>query len=339
MSGSNPVVVEVTRGSAVESIHRGAFAVCDASGTITLAGGDIQRPIYPRSAVKPLQALPLIESGAADALGLGNEELALACSSHGGEPGHARRVGAWLTRMNLTPDHLACGGHPPTHEASTEALYRAGEAVNRLHDNCSGKHTGFLATALHLGEPLEGYHHAHHPVQKRIATVLSEMAGTDVSVLPHGIDGCGIPVLALPLQAMATALARMADPSGLTLARAAACRRILTAMSAEPFLVAGTGRFDTAVMQAVPDIVVKTGAEGVYGAALPKLGLGVALKVDDGAGRAASVLMGALLVRLGAIGEAQADILKDHLEPPILCRDGRTVGVIRAATLLQFTAP
>lgn len=329
MSAPNPVVVEVTRGSAVESAHRGAFAVCDSAGKIILSGGAIEHPIYPRSAIKPLQALPLIESGAADAFSLGNQELALACSSHGGEPGHTDRVGAWLARMGLTPDHLACGGHAPTHEASTEALYRAGNHVSRLHDNCSGKHTGFLATALHLGEPLTGYHHAHHPVQKRIETTLSEMARTDVTTLPHGIDGCGIPVIAMPLEKMAAALARMADPSGLPQGRAAACRRILTAMSAEPFLVAGTGRFDTAIMDAAADVVVKTGAEGVYGAAIPKLGLGIALKIDDGAGRAASVLMGALLVRLGIFDQTTSDRLKAHLEPPILCRDGRTIGAIR----------
>ncbi|MHA1598651.1 MAG: asparaginase, partial [Alphaproteobacteria bacterium] len=249
---SNPVLVEVTRGNTVESRHRGAVCIMDAGGSVIAALGDVETPVYPRSAVKPLQALALIESG----VDISPEELALVCASHNGEPQHVEKVLQWLDRLGLGVDDLECGP-----SIMMEGLV---DKPTRAHNNCSGKHTGFLATALHLGEPTTQYIAATHPVQQRLRRTLGEMCDVDLTdALPgskgYGIDGCGIPVLAMPLQATALGMARMTAPS------AAAAQRIISAMTTHPFLVGGSGRFDTRLMQATNgQVVVKTGAEGVH---------------------------------------------------------------------------
>jgi len=332
---ANPVLAEVTRGNAVESRHRGAVAVCDATGRIRHALGDIEAPVYPRSAAKLFQALPLIESGAADAFHCSAAEIALACASHSGEPGHVDLVRAWLARLGLEAEHLACGGHLPAHEDSARALLQSGAGPTRLHDNCSGKHAAMLCVARHLGAPLDGYEQDGHPVQHGWIAALEQLAATDLATAPRGADGCGIPVLGLPLRALATACAWMAAPDDLDAARAAACRRITSAVAEHPWLVAGTGRFDTAVIEASGgDVLVKSGAEGVHVAFLCTLGLGVAVKVDDGAGRAASTIAGAVLQSLGALDEEVAIDLAAHLRPPIHTRTGAVVGMVRPAPAL-----
>lgn len=314
---SNPVLVEVTRGSGVESRHRGAICVTDAKGNVIAAVGDVTTPVYPRSAAKPLQTLALIETGAADRFNVSGQELALASASHNGEPEHVELVLQWLNRLGLGVDDLECGP-----SVMMEGL--DGEPT-RAHNNCSGKHAGFLTTALHLGETTAGYAGAAHPVQQRLRRLLSEMTDCDLSDAPEGIDGCGIPVLALPLDAMAFGMARMADPSGLDKNRAAAARRITAAMTGHPFLIAGSGRFDTRAMEATNGtVVVKTGAEGIHAAILPDAGLGIALKIDDGAKRAAEVAMAAVLDRLGVSGTPN-----DLARPTVLNAAGETVGAIR----------
>ena len=240
--------------------------------------------MFARSAVKPLQALVLLESGAAQEFGVSQAELALACASHGGEPPHVELVRSWLARLGLDQGALECGSHPPSHGPSAERLIAAGPRRPARSTNCSGKHAGFLTVARHIGA-LAGYIAADHPVQRRVAAALAEMAGIDV--LPEPATGsCGIG-LSMTLAQLATAMARLADPQALMAGRRAACREICGAMSAHPQLVAGSGRPCTAIMTAAPEVVVKTGAEGVYAAALPALGLGLALKVEDGGGRAA----------------------------------------------------
>jgi L-asparaginase II len=334
---ANPLAVEVTRGGMVESRHRAAVAVVDAAGTVVRAWGDIGRPVYGRSAIKPLQALPLIESGAADRFGVSVPEIALACASHSCEPRHVTAVAAWLARIGLTADDLECGSHLPSEDAAMRAAIRSGAPLTALYNNCSGKHTGFLATAVHLGEPLRGYIRYEHPVQQRILGVLEQTCGLDLGSAPRGVDGCGIPVIGIPLGNLALGMARLADPADLPPSRAAAARRITAAMAAEPFMVAGTGRFCTVVMQALGGkAVIKTGAEGVYCAALPDQGLGVALKVDDGAGRAAEVAMGAILVHLGVIDEDMRRQLADTLTPPVPNRVGLETGRIRPAAESPF---
>jgi L-asparaginase II len=332
---ADPVLVEVLRGDLVESRHRGAAAIVDAAGAIVASWGDVERPVFARSAIKPLQALPLIESGAAERYRLGATELALACASHHGEKSHVEAVGRWLHRVDLGPDDLQCGSHLPNDMPSAHALIHAGQPPSPLHSNCSGKHTGFLTTARHLGETTRGYVERDHPVQRRVAAALGDMCGIDVERAPHGTDGCGIPVIGIPLAAMARGMARMADPRGLPAERAAAATRLLDAMAERPVMVDGTGGFPTVIMQhAGAKVRLKPGAEGVFCAALPGLGYGIALKIEDGAGRGAEIAMAGLLERLGIIGEAEREALASLLRPVIRNVAGDIVGAIRPAAIL-----
>ncbi|MDA0306961.1 MAG: asparaginase [Proteobacteria bacterium] len=303
MDAKNPLMIEVTRGAMVESRHHGHAVVADRHGNVLHRWGEAGKIIYPRSAIKPLQALALIETGAADAYGLSDAELALATASHGATPEHTDLAAGWLERIGLGPKNLECGGHAPMDKPTADNMIRRDELPGPIHNNCSGKHAGFLTTAKHLGEPLAGYIGADHPVQRRLAAILAEMGDCDLSQAPTGTDGCGIPVYGMPLRAMATALARMADPSELSPERRAAAVRIIAAMTTHPRLVAGPGRFDTLVMEAAKGaFVVKTGAEGVYAGIIPEMGLGIALKIEDGAKRAAEVAMAAVLKHLGVLG-------------------------------------
>ncbi len=323
---ANPVLVEATRGAVVESRHRGAFAVVDVEGRVVASAGDTERPVYARSAIKPLQAIPLVESGAAEAFGLGEAEIALACASHRGEPRHVAAVTAWLARIGCSVADLECGAHLPTNERALAELLGARGTAHAAHNNCSGKHTGFLTLARHLGLPTQGYIRLEHGVQQRVLGTLESMTGLDLGGAPRGIDGCGIPVLGVPLGNLALAMARLADPADQPEPRQAACARIRTAMAAEPFMVSGTGQFGTRVIsETAGRALVKTGAEGVYCGALTEAGLGIALKIDDGAGRAAEVAMAGLLVRFGLLDAAHA-----LCAPQLRNRAGTVVGELRA---------
>jgi L-asparaginase II len=326
---NHPVMIEVTRGGVVESRHIGAAAVLAADGRVEAAWGDVDVPVYARSAIKPLQAIPLVESGAAERFGLGDAEIALACASHNGEPRHVTTVRGWLARVGLSETDLECGGHAPLRLPAYAAMLRSGEEPTAAYNNCSGKHCGFLTTAVHLGEPTRGYIRPEHLVQQRLRVLYGELAGIDLTGAPAGTDGCGIPTLGVPLRAMARAMARMADPGGLAPARAAAIRRIQAAMWAEPFMVAGTDRFCSRINTLLPRrAAVKTGAEGVFCAMLPGLGLGVALKIHDGAGRAAEVALAVILRRLGVLDGTGTDEL---LQPPVRNVVGLAVGEMRPA--------
>jgi L-asparaginase II len=326
------LLVEVTRGAMVESRHVGSAIALDARGGTVHAWGDVEAPIYARSAIKPVQAIPLVETGAADAFSVGPRELALACASHGGEPDHTVPVADWLARIGLGERDLECGAQVPSHEPSAHAAVRSGQAFTQIHSNCSGKHSGFLTGARHHREPTRGYIASDHPSQRRWIQVLSEMSGVDLDRAPAGIDGCGIPQLGISLRGLALAFARMANPSGLHADRQTAIARIRRAVAANPLMVAGHGRFCTEVMEVLGErALVKTGAGGVFCAALPTLGLGLALKIADGAGRAAEVACAAILSKLGAIDDAARSRLKGRLIVPILNRAGRHVGEIRPA--------
>ncbi len=316
----------------VESVHRGSVAIADAEGNIVFALGDLETPVYPRSSLKPIQAMPLIESGAADSFGLSDGEIALACASHSGEPMHTLRVAEWLTRIGCSESDLACGAHPSRYEPVAEDMIRRGEKPTRIHNNCSGKHAGFLTVARHWDIAIEGYERHDHPVQRAVAHTLSELSGIE-GELPWGIDGCAAPNYALPLDALARAFARMADPKALAPGRADACRRIVHAMMLHPELVSGTGRVCATLMRAARGrAAVKTGAEGFFAAMLPELRLGVALKIDDGAGRAAETAMAALLDKLGLLGAD--DAAQAILRAPVLNTVGTAVGERRAAAAL-----
>jgi L-asparaginase II len=287
---SNPVIAEVTRGSIVESLHTGAFAVVDAPGKLVRHQGNIDALVYPRSAIKAFQCMPLLESGAAKRFGLTDEEVALCCASHSGEPDHVRVARAILTKSGRSESEYECGAHWPHDHETQRELIRAGEKPLAVHNNCSGKHAGMLALASHLDIDPKGYTQIDHPVQKQVAASLSQLCKIDATTLPWGIDGCSVPTWAMPLRAMALGLANLQTSSN--------GQRILAAVRAHPKMVAGTGRFDTRLMQAVPRAFVKVGAEGVYGACVPHVGLGIALKCDDGASRAAQVAIAALLFSL-----------------------------------------
>ena len=331
-----PVLVEATRGDLVESRHRGTVAAVDISGEAVFELGDIDAPVYPRAAIKPLQALPLIETGAADAFGLGEEELALACASHGGTARHVSIVAAWLSRIGLGEPDLACGAHRPSAGAAMRELYAGGGAPTALHNNCSGKHTGMLTTAVHCGDPPAGYLAAEHPVQQRVFEVLQEMCGTDVRNAPRGVDGCGIPVVAMPLRALALGMARFATPESLSGKRVAAVTRIRAAMASQPDLVASPGTFVTDVLTvAAGAVIVKNGAEGVFCAAVPSRGVGVAVKIADGAPRAAVVAMMATLTRLGAFDRSQSDALAARYTVPLRNWAGTPVGELQPAEILR----
>ncbi|WP_282604924.1 asparaginase [Pelagibius sp. Alg239-R121] len=333
----SPILVEVTRGSMVESRHRASLAVVDSEGGVVFSSGAFERVVYGRSAVKPLQAIPLVESGAAEAFNLSDAEISIACASHDGEDRHLETVRAWLPRIGCSVSDLECGAHLPYHEASMIALLRSGGEPTAAHNNCSGKHTGFLTLAKHLDVDTKGYIKYEHPVQQRILGVLESMCGLELGDAPRGIDGCGIPVIGIPLGNIALGMARMADPSGQSEARQAACKKILGAMAAEPVMVAGSTRFCTRIMESTSGrALVKTGAEGVYCGAIPELGLGFALKVDDGATRAAEVVTGQILRKLGILSDAQAKSFAELIEPPLFNRVGKTIGQVRAAEKMPF---
>lgn len=328
----SPILVEVWRGALSESAHRGAYTVVDADGRVVEAKGDPERAVFARSAIKPLQALPLIESGAADAFAVRDDELALACASHSGEPFHVAAVTGWLGRVGLSVADLECGAHAPYHASSVKALHAAGQEPTQAHNNCSGKHTGMLTTCRHLKEPPGGYIRIEHPAQQRVMGVLEEMCGVTLDSAPRGIDGCGFPQIAVPLQALARGIARLGAPDSLPQARAAACRRVAAAMMTHPAMVSGTGRFCTRAMEAARGkAVVKTGAEGVYMAAIPAKGYGIALKVDDGAARAAEVVMATLLIRYAGLDTTQVAALEALQRPGITNVAGRMVGELRPA--------
>lgn len=295
---SSPVTVEVTRGGRVESRHRGAIAVVDAAGALVWSAGDVEAGVFPRSACKAMQALPLVESGAADAYGFGNRELALACSSHNGEDGHVETAAAMLAAAGRDGEALECGAHWSFDQATLLHQARTLPKPTALHNNCSGKHAGFVCACCHQGIDPEGYVAYGHELQRQIRAVMEDLTGGLLGKDDCGTDGCSIPTYAVPLRGLAHGFAKMASGVGLAAERARAARRLIDACMAEPWHVAGTGRACTKLMRIAPGrIFVKTGAEGVFCAAIPELGLGIALKCEDGATRAAEAMVAAVLAR------------------------------------------
>lgn len=325
------LLVELWRGDVLESVHAGDAVVCDASGAVVWAFDNPQKTILPRSSCKMLQALPLIESGAAAARGLDTRHLALACASHSGERQHVDLVTGWLSQIGMAESDLRCGAQwSEDHDYHIE-LACAGGHEDQRHNNCSGKHTGFLTLCDHLKAGPE-YIDLDHPVQKAVKLAFEEMTGE--ASPGYAIDGCSAPNFACSLKGLATAMARMADPAALPPARRDAAARLSAAMAAHPELVAGTGRSETELMAAMTGpTAIKHGAEGVFTAILPQRGLGVALKVADGANRAAEIAMAALLVRLGAADRDHPMVAK-WLRPGLQSRRGIPSGFLRPSQAL-----
>ncbi len=329
---ANPALVEVSRdpvgGRFVESRHRGAIALVDAFGETLFAVGDVKTPICPRSSLKPLQALAFIESGAIEAFALGDENVALSCASHSGQAAHVDAVTAWLDKIDCSADMLECGPHLPMHEPSATAMLRSGTEPTSVHNNCSGKHTGFLSLARQMGVDVAGYTKVDHPVQKLVAEVITEMVDFDVAAHLVGPDGCHAPNYAMPLTALARGIARLGRPDTLSPERAEAAAAMRRAIRAHPLLLAGSARACSVLSPLIKgEGFVKSGAEGVYIAALPHLGLGLALKIDDGGGRASQVVAANMLARLGAF-EGDLQEIQHFLQTPVVNTRKEAVGHI-----------
>jgi L-asparaginase II len=329
---ANPVVVEAARGERIESTHRGAGAVVAADGRVVMVFGDAERAVYPRSAVKALQAMPLVESGAADRLGLSDKEIALACASHSGGEDHVATARAMLAKAGRDEGTLECGVHWPLGETEARALARSGRTPNALHNNCSGKHAGFVCLSCAMGAEPKGYVAPDHAVQREVAAAIAAATGARLSEEMRGVDGCAIPTYAVPLIALARGFARLGTGQGLSPAGRKAAARIRSAVAAHPVTVAGKGRFDTDVMSLLgAGAFTKGGAEGVFCAALPEVGLGLAVKADDGAGRAAQVMIATLIRRFGGFDDERAARLQPFVVPRLLNWNGAEVGRLRPA--------
>ncbi|MEM7733233.1 MAG: asparaginase [Pseudomonadota bacterium] len=318
-------LVDVWRGDMVESQHLGHAVICDATGQIVEAWGDPELVIYPRSSAKMIQALPLIVSGAADAAGLTSEQLALSCASHIGAALHTNAVRDWLEDLDLKDDDFRCGPQLPEDEKALHRLIKTDQSPCQIHNNCSGKHAGFLTLAQHL-KAGPNYIDPDHPVQRACLQAFEEVTGE--ASPGFGIDGCSAPNFATRLQAMAWAMARFASASEST-TRGQAMQRLWQAMAAHPAHVAGAGKACTELMRAATEpVAIKTGAEGFYIGILPARGLGIALKISDGATRASESAIAALLVRLGVVEPANPAVHR-FLNPPILNRRDIVTGHIK----------
>lgn len=311
-------LVQLWRGGMLESTHRGHIVVCDEAGQVVQAWGDPERIIFPRSSCKMIQALPLVESGAADAAGLTDAHLALSCASHQGQQLHVDMAGRWLADLGLGETDLRCGAHEPYDRTERNRLIRADEAPCQLHNNCSGKHSGFLTANKHLRGGSE-YIEIDHPLQRAIRAATEEVTGETVA--GYGIDGCSAPNFAMSLAGLGRAMARFAGASEGGDTRQRAMARLRRSMAAHPDLVAGDGRACTELMQAMGGkVALKTGAEAVFVAMLPEQKLGIAMKIEDGNTRASEAALVGVLTMLGALDPAHPMAQKRLPAPQVNCR-------------------
>lgn len=322
--------VVVTRGSVVESRHRVSAAVVSAAGDLLMQAGDPGVFTWWRSCAKPFQVMPLVESGGLEKLSWKGDELALACASHGGEPEHVAIAEAMLRSIGLDEGDLACGPHEPLASRGARLLRESGHRVTRLHNNCSGKHAAMLAQA-HINDlPSKGYERTEHEVQQNSLRAVALWAGMDEHAVGIAVDGCGVPVFALPLANMALSYARLVTAAARGHASAA---RVVHAMTGNPFLIGGTERFDTALMQSCRGkVLCKIGAEGVHTLALVDRGIGLAVKVEDGTPRAQYPAVLALLAQLGELPDPLPDALREFAARPVRNTRGESVGEIRVSS-------
>lgn len=333
-------MVEVWRGPLVESSHAGIAVVANSRGEVIAGWGDADAVAFPRSALKPVQAIALVETGAYQAAGLTARHLAIACASHRAEPKHTTLVSSWLSDMGFSQDHLVCGPDRPADQTAADAAVIAGQPRQRIFHNCSGKHCGFLAVARHNGWPIERYDDPAHPAQQRYLDALSELADTDACALPFGIDGCGLPALALPISTMAVVMARFADAQVASTARRAAVLAIHGAMRGHPDLVSGTDEPGTLLARATRGrIIMKTGAEGFLAAFFPGQGLGIALKIGDGSARARLPALIAVLSSVGLLDAGEQNALTALAQAEIFNSTGAVVGRIDAPALARPPIP
>ena len=329
-SNSPFVIADILRGGHIESRHTGSFAVTDPSGRIVLAGGDPAASVFPRSAIKALQALPLVAEGGAERFALSQAELALACASHTGLPAHTETAHAMLRRAGREVACLECGTHWPSSPTAARALAAAGQTPTALHNNCSGKHAGFICAAVAAGVDPAGYIRPDHPTMMRITKAVAAATGIALTETNRGTDGCSIPTYRIPLAAIATGFARFGTGEQLPGGFSQAAARLRQAAAENPLMLGGPGRIDTEVTQALGDAVfLKTGAEGVHAGAIPALGLGFAIKADDGGNRASDAFAAAL-IRHYLPGH---DILDRWATSTLTNWNGMDVGQVRAAAI------
>ena len=321
----------------IESIHRGAAAITDANGNIIDEIGNIDSLIYPRSAIKPLQAIAFVESGAVKRFNLGLEEIALACASHSGESRHVDRVRAWLEKIGLDENDLECGAQQSGCRITREEMIRNRINPTAAYNNCSGKHAGFLSTAVVNGEPTKDYVNRQHPVQQRTFEVLREMTEELLSDTPTGLDGCGIPVFGMPLRSIARGFSKLASKRDNADQRGLAAKQVCLAMARFPELVGGENRFCTFVSTATEgSVLAKVGAEGVYaGIHLGPNPIGFAVKIDDGARRAAEVAMAALILKHCKLDKTMTATLEQKIAIPVKTVAKHLAGVIEPSIELR----
>lgn len=326
-------LAEVTRGGQVESIHFGAVAIVSTHGELLYQAGDPHLLTFTRSTIKPFQALPFLCGGGPAHFGYGSREIALMCASHSGETVHIETVSSMLRKAGCGEHHLQCGCHVPIHYATSNTQPKAGETFNQLHNNCSGKHAGFLAYCKQHGQPVERYLDPAHPLQQAVRRHLADIAGMKETDMPAGTDGCSAPNYALPLSRLAYAYARLAqgdsDP-----VYGAFTGQLFHAMTSHPELVSGTGRIDLALMQAGGgDWVAKGGAEGVQVIGIRSAGLGIAIKAADGSARGLQPATISVLRQLGLL-PAQENRLESWLHPQLYNLQGLRVGEVRPVVTL-----
>lgn len=328
-------LLRVTRGSLVETVRRGHLAVVDARGRLLAASGDPDTVTYMRSSAKPVQATAVLWSGAAERFGIAGPLLAVCCASHRGEPGHVEAVGSVLERADIPPSALQCGIHPPMSVAAAAEVWRSGGAPMVLHNNCSGKHTGMLASARALDAPLDSYLDPDHPVQRHITSAVAALAGLPADAIVLGIDGCSAPVHGMPVQAMARIYARLADPSSAP-DYAPFLAPIAAAMTAHPWYVQGTDGPDTLLMErAGGRLVVKGGAEGVLCVGVRDAGIGLAIKMESGRGEGAHSVAIAALRQLDLLSPSEVEAMGELAAPPVRNHRGLHVGETQPVVILQ----
>jgi L-asparaginase II len=319
--------VATIRGNAIESRHRVHAAVVDARGVLRGRAGDPELVSHWRSCAKPFQVMPLVESGHADRLGWGDDEIALACASHGGEPEHVAIASAMLASLGLEEGDLACGPHTPLSPRGARLLKESGQTATRVHNNCSGKHAAMLALAKGCHWSILGYQEEAHPVQESALAAVSKWSGVPAAKIPCGVDGCSVVTFALPLSAMAAAFGRLAEAAR---ANREPARRITDAMRTRPFLVGGTDRFDSVVMEETDGaVILKVGAEGVHTVALMDEPVAFAIKVEDGAQRAQYPAVLRMLQHLGVLGEELPPSLESFARAQVHNTRGERVGEVR----------
>ncbi|MFL6556259.1 MAG: asparaginase [Bacillus sp. (in: firmicutes)] len=329
-------LVNVFRGNLIESSHRGHVAVVDKKGQLLYYAGNPDEIVFARSSMKPIQTIPVVETGAAGHYELSDADLSLCCASHNGENMHTNRVLTILDRAGMEETCLKCGTHPPRWQDKYEELIRNGKEITPQYNNCSGKHTGMLVTAKHMNEPINNYYELDHPVQQRILSAVSEMTEYPKEKIEIGIDGCGVPVHGVPLVNLALGFAKLAMPDNLPEKRRLAIKKITQAMVNAPEMVAGTERFCSDFMRVGKGrFVGKVGAEGVYCIGDLVTGLGIAIKIEDGNSRAVYPAAMEVLKELQLFTDQQIDELKDHYRPKLRNARSEVVGELVANFKLQ----